>query len=266
MGSTRLRGWRKIATATWSRPSDPQIYGDLEIDATQMLAYMEQARAASGVKVSVTHLVGKALAHALAANPDVNQRFTRGRTIPRESVDVFYVVSTDDGRELTGVKIEHADAKSVVAIAEELSARTSRIRAGDDPDLGKTKSLLDRLPPRVLRVLMSVVAWLTVDLNLDLRRFGLPRQGFGGAMVTSVGMFGVEKAYAPLAHYYRVPFLVLVGEVTERPVAVDGEVVIQPRLTLGATMDHRMMDGAHAGKLARSVREYCADPARFEPA
>ncbi len=41
----------------------------------------------------------------------------------------------------------------------------------------------------------------------------MPRQAFGGAMITSVGMWGIGHAYSPLAHYYRVPLLVLVGAV-----------------------------------------------------
>jgi pyruvate dehydrogenase E2 component (dihydrolipoamide acetyltransferase) len=55
----KVQGWRKIASATWGRPNDPQIYGDLELDATRLLAFIEEARAATGVHVTVTHIVGK---------------------------------------------------------------------------------------------------------------------------------------------------------------------------------------------------------------
>jgi pyruvate/2-oxoglutarate dehydrogenase complex dihydrolipoamide acyltransferase (E2) component len=36
-------------------------------------------------------------------------------------------------------------------------------------------------------------------------------------------------------------------------------------LNLAATLDHRYLDGYHAARLARSVREYLDDPKRFEP-
>jgi pyruvate dehydrogenase E2 component (dihydrolipoamide acetyltransferase) len=106
---------------------------------------------------------------------------------------------------------------------------------------------------------------MTGDRRIDLRRFGLPREFFGSAIVTSVGMFGVQRAYGPLSPYYRIPFLALVGEVTKKPVVVDDEIVIRPILTISATMDHRYLDGAHAAKLARSVRAYLAEPSAFEP-
>ena len=74
--------WRKIAGASWGRPLDPQIFGDIEVDAGALLTFLEAERERSGVHVTVTHLVGKALAHALAENPDVNVRLRRGRFDP----------------------------------------------------------------------------------------------------------------------------------------------------------------------------------------
>ena len=138
--------------------------------------------------------------------------------------------------------------------------------AGDDPELGRGKALLAKLPPAALRVVLHLGAWLTSDLNLDLSRLGMPRQAFGGAMITSVGMWGVGHAYSPLAHYYRVPLLVLVGTVRDCPVVVGGAVVARPMLTITATFDHRIVDGYHAAQFAAAVRSYCEKPAAFEPA
>jgi pyruvate dehydrogenase E2 component (dihydrolipoamide acetyltransferase) len=78
-------------------------------------------------------------------------------------------------------------------------------------------------------------------------------------------MWGITRAYSPLAGYYRVPVLVLVGAVAQRPVAIAGKVVVRPMLTLTATFDHRYADGVQAARFARAVQEYCADPAAFEP-
>ena len=261
----KAQGWRKIAAATWGHPNDPQIYGDLEVDAGALTQFVEDARRVTGTRVTVTHVVGKALAHALAENPDLNTRLYRGRFIPRDSVDIFFVVSTGEGRDLSGVKVWNTDQKPVVEIAEELARRAAKIRAGEDADLGRTKTMLAAMPTRLLSVSMRLAAWLTADRNIDLKRYGLPRQAFGSAMVTSVGMFGVQHAYAPLSPYYRIPFLALVGEITPRAVVVDGEVVARPVLTVSATMDHRYFDGAQAARLGRGVRAYLEGPQAFEP-
>jgi hypothetical protein len=261
----RVHGWRKLAGSAWGRPMDPQFYGDMELDAGALLSYAEQARRAAGAHVTVTHLIGRAVAHGLTLVPELRVRLTRGREHARESVDVFFIVTAAGGQELTGVKVGAADRKSAVQIADELTCRCAAIEAGHDPELGRGKALLTTLPPSLLRVALRLGAWLTSDLNIDLSRLGMPRQAFGAAMITSVGMWGVSHAYSPLAHYYRVPLLILVGAVRKTPVAANDDVVVRPMLTLTATFDHRYVDGFHASQFADAVRSYCQDPARFEP-
>ena len=262
----RVSGWRKLAGASWGRPMDPQFFGDLELDAGPLLRYLAEARQASGEHVTMTHLIGRAVAHGLAVVPELRVRLAHGRVYDRNTVDVFFIVATGGGHELTGVKVRDADRKSAVEIAAELNRKYASIEAGDDSDLGRTKALLSGLPPGMLRVALRLGAWLTSDLDLDLSRLGMPRQAFGGAMITSVGMWGIGHAYSPLAHYYRVPVLVLVGAVRKAPTVVDDAVVIRPMLTLTATFDHRYADGYHAARFAEALRGYCADPARLEPA
>lgn len=262
---TKIRGWRKITSATWGHPNDPQIYGDLEIDATPGLRFIEQLREKTGTKVTVTHLAGKAIAYALGQHPDLNVRMYRSHFVHRNSVDIFFIVSTDAGSELSGVKVVAADQKPVVEIARELAERAGRIRTEEDTEFGKTKQMLDRTPRRLLGLSLRAAAWLTADRDLDLKDRGLPRQAFGSAMVSSVGMFGIQHAYAPLSPYYRIPFLILVGEVADKAVVVGGEVVARPMFTISATMDHRYLDGFHAARLAKSARAYLADPASYEP-
>jgi pyruvate dehydrogenase E2 component (dihydrolipoamide acetyltransferase) len=261
---SKVSGWRKISTATWGPPNDPQIYGDVEVDATNLLAFIDDARAA-GHHVTVTHVVGKAMAYALSEHPELNARLYRGSFIGRDSIDIFFIVSAEEGAELSGVKIEHTDRKPVVEIAQELARRAAPVRAGTDVELGKTKSVLARTPLRAMGLLMRFAAWATTDRQMDLPKRGLPREPFGSAMVTSVGMFGIQHAYAPLSPFYRIPFLVLVGEVAPKPVVVGDAVEARPVLSLTATLDHRYVDGFHAARVARPLKEYLEDPKRFEP-
>jgi hypothetical protein len=261
----RVTGWRKLAGASWRAPSDPQFFGSIDIDAAALLAYADSLREHTGMHVTITHLIGRAVAHGLNTVPPLRQRLALGREHDRESIDVFFIVTTDAGREITGVKIEHAYAKSAVDISRELTGRIEAIQAGRDPQFGLTKRMLERLPRPLLRAGIRLSAWLTSDLNLNLPRLGLPRQAFGSAMITSVGMWGITNAYSPLTAYYRVPVLVLVGAVGPRPIALAGSVVVRPMLTLTATFDHRYVDGFQAAQFAAAIHDYCAHPASFEP-
>lgn len=264
MRTHAVHGWRKVAAAAWRPPSDPQIYGDLDVDAAAMLAYIDQVRRETGVHLTVTHLVGRAVAYALAQCPDVNGVLRHGRFQPNAQVDVFFIATVGTGGDLSGVKVENADLKSAVEVAGEVSTRVRAIAEGRDPEFGRTKRLLTWAPLPLLRAGIRLGAWLTADHERHLPSLGLPRHAFGGAMVSSVGMFGVRHAYAPLAAFYRVPFLVLVGEIAPQPLAVEGMVVVRPVLPLTATIDHRYVDVSHAARLADAVRDYCHDPAAHE--
>ena len=256
----KVSGWRKLAGAMWSAPRDPQFYGDLEIDAAAAMSYIDKVRRTTDVHVTLTHLTVKAIGEGLAAVPSLNVRLANGREDPRESIDVFVIVAIGQ-EELSGIKIRHVDRKSPVEIAQEIEEHTAAIRRGEDEQLGRTKKMLEVLPPRVLRAGMRLSAWLTSDHDVDLPGLGLPRQAFGSAMVSAIGATGISHAYSPLAPHYRVPLLVLVGAVEEKAVVVGGRVIARPILTLTATFDHRYTDGLAATEFGRAAAAYLRDPA-----
>jgi pyruvate dehydrogenase E2 component (dihydrolipoamide acetyltransferase) len=260
-----VTGWRRIANAMWPAPADPQIYGALELDATPALAFIERARA-TGQRVTPTHLVGRALAHALTVVPDLNVQIRRGRARPRPTVDIFFITAVERGHDLSGVKIVDVPAKPAIAVAEELAHRARALKGGADRDFTRAKRIMDRTPPWLLRRLLRVSARLANDLRLDVPGLGLHPSPFGSAMVTSVGMFGLPQGFAPLAWMYDVPVLLLVGEIASRPVAIDGRVEVRPILPISATIDHRYVDGWHVSRAMTAFRDYLREPARFEPA
>jgi pyruvate/2-oxoglutarate dehydrogenase complex dihydrolipoamide acyltransferase (E2) component len=263
--SARLTGWRRVASAMWRAPDDPQIFGALEIDAGPVLAFVARARAA-GHRVTPTHMVGRALAHVLQEVPELNVRIRRGRVRPRRSIDIFFITAVAHGHDLSGVAIANADAKSAIAIARELAERSTAMKQGHDRDLAKTKRMLDRMPSFLLRGALTLTAFLTQELELDLPALSLRRAPFGSAMVTSVGMFGLPQGFAPLAWMYDVPVLILAGEITARPVVVDGQIQVRDILPITATIDHRYADGWHVSQAMKAFRAYLAAPDQFEPA
>jgi pyruvate/2-oxoglutarate dehydrogenase complex dihydrolipoamide acyltransferase (E2) component len=260
----KLSGWRKIAGAMWGPPDDPQVYGILEFDATPLIAYVERAKAA-GHRVTPTHFVGRAIALALHEVPDFNVRIHGSKVIPRETVDVFFIAAVEGGKELSGVRIDRADEKSVLEVAAELRERANKMKSGDDQEFAKSKKTIAAMPRRLLRPSMRFSAWLSGDRNRSIKLLGVKASPFGSAMVTSIGMFGIPQGFAPLARFYKMPLLVLVGEITDKPIAVDGKVEIRPVLPLTATIDHRYADGWHISQLIKPFKAYLTDPSAFEP-
>ena len=65
---------------------------------------------------------------------------------------------------------------------------------------------------------------------------------------------------APLVPWTRVPFIFLVGKAQERPTVIDGELAVRRMLPVSATIDHRVVDGAHIGQLGRIMRAFIENP------
>ena len=132
----------------------------------------------------------------------------------------------------------------------------ARIRARRDQQVERTKSVLDRVPPRLLGPIMRLISYLIYDLDLDLSRFGIVKDEFGTAMVSNVGTFGIRAAFGPIVPFSRTPMVVLMGKVEDRVVAENGRPVVRPMMTLCVTLDHRFMDGYHGGEMARICCEF----------
>jgi pyruvate/2-oxoglutarate dehydrogenase complex dihydrolipoamide acyltransferase (E2) component len=260
---------RKLAIASWRAPTEPNIYGKLELDATEALAYLDQVRERSGERVTLTHLVGKAAGVALAEEPSLNGRISFGRYLPNDRVSLAFLVTMPDGSDLGRARVEDVDRKDLATIAAELRTRAERLRSGTDTDWEKSKRVVRLLPTWLLRPLVWFTGWLTSSLGVQASPLGLERQPFGSGIVTSVGMLGLDEAWVPPTPFARVPLYVLIGAVRPRPVVVEGQVVVRPMLTVTATLDHRFVDGFQAATLARTFRRVFEDPwslDRREPA
>ena len=257
--------FRKIAAAMWKNPRDPTIYGTQDVDATRALAFLERYREKHGVKVTITHLVAMGLARTIERHPEVNAKVRFwGRLEQRETIDITLQVATDGGQDLGAALIRRANEKTLQQIAEELTRQARNIREGEDENYARTRGAFRRMPWWLTRPAIATADFLTNELHVNLPKQGLPRDPFGSAMVTNVGMFGIDTAFAPLTPIARCPILVLVPEVRQRPWIDNGNVVSRPVLRLCATFDHRVIDGFQAGLLSRTVSELLHAPEQFD--
>jgi pyruvate dehydrogenase E2 component (dihydrolipoamide acetyltransferase) len=253
----------------WGSPNDPSIYGIIDVDISKALPFLEHRSEQSGVKLTLTHLVTRAVALALSQHPNCNGYVRWGRIYQRRDVDIFVLVASNtEGSEqgqtgaadLSGVRISNADTLSVQAIASELQHRATALKNGTDASIGPLKGAMRAFPGWLSRLGLSAVTLLQYGFNLDLSKLGVPRDTFGGALVSSMGMFGIRYGFVPLVPCMRLSCLIGIGRAEQRAVVVDGNVVVRTILPLTATLDHRVVDGYQAGRLASTLVRLIADP------
>jgi pyruvate dehydrogenase E2 component (dihydrolipoyllysine-residue acetyltransferase) len=80
----------------------------------------------------------------------------------------------------------------------------------------------------------------------------------GTFTISNLGMYGVEQFTAVLNPPQAA--ILAVGAIEEKPVVEDGELVIQPLMTLTLTCDHRAVDGATAAEFLGAVKDYLEEP------
>lgn len=260
-GAIELSAWRKIAIGTWSTCGDPSVYGSIDIDASNILKKMETEKA-NGVRLTPTIIVAKAAALCLREYPLMNSVLRMGKLYERKNIDIFLQVSPE-GKEdnLSGMLIRNCDQKSLKEIAEDVSKSVNRIKKGDDFEYKKMKDSLRFVPSFCIGPLLKFLSFFLYGLNLWTPLLKTPRDSFGSMMVTSVGNLGIDNGFAPLVPYSRCPGLMSVGEIKKKAIVINNEICIRPILTIGVTMDHRLMDGKGASYMLKAFRKFLEDPA-----
>lgn len=88
---------RRVAVASWRPSRDGRIYTRLAVDAGSLLAYVDAVRQRTGERVTVTHVVGAALARALVGTPEIRARIVLGWIVPYRGVDVGFASTSRAG-------------------------------------------------------------------------------------------------------------------------------------------------------------------------
>jgi pyruvate dehydrogenase E2 component (dihydrolipoamide acetyltransferase) len=247
--------WRKIAMASWRPRKDPAILATIDVDAEALLRYIEQVRSATGAHVTAAHLVGRAGAKVTEALPGLNGRVVLGQFVSSPTIDCSFVVSlrTDPSAgteatktDLSGSVVRNVDQKPPWVIAQELADDAALIRADRDPQFKQTKQLVRWLPPLALRAVTDAIGFVTDGLQLPIPFLGLDARPYGSFLVSNVGTYGLDSAFAPVPPFCHVPAVIMVGAITDKVVARDGQPVVRPTLPLAIGLDHRFVDGYQA--------------------
>ncbi|MCI5997260.1 MAG: dihydrolipoamide acetyltransferase [Parvimonas sp.] len=76
--------------------------------------------------------------------------------------------------------------------------------------------------------------------------------------VSNLGMFGIDS-FAPIINQPNSAILG-VSATVDKPVVVNGEIVVRPIMKLSITVDHRVVDGMEAAKFLNTLKNYLENP------
>ena len=131
-------------------------------------------------------------------------------------------------------------------------------------DIGLATSVEDGLIVPVIRrvnkVTLSEIAKARDELVTKTReRKILPDEITGSTFtITNIGMFDVTAGGAIINPPEAA--ILLVGSITDKPVVMNGEIVIRPRMNLTLSIDHRVLDGVSGASFLQRVKELIENP------
>lgn len=170
------------------------------------------------------------------------------------------------------VKLHHETQVSytdilVKAVAEALDQHRllnatldgDQIKLFEDINVGVAVATKDGLVVPVIRdadkKTLREVAVISKELVSKAKEGKLSRQDLSGGTftITNLGMHDVD-VFFPIINPPETAILG-VGRVIEKPVAVGGHVMVEPRMQLSLTYDHRVVDGAPAAEFLKTVKQ-----------
>jgi pyruvate dehydrogenase E2 component (dihydrolipoamide acetyltransferase) len=178
----------------------------------------------------------------------------RGAVVGRKHLDVMVPVQVGGETGVTAAIIRNAHARKVSDIAAEIRDKATRSRGGEEIRAAKNKYVLNRIPWPLRRPIFRLLKWVTVDMGIEIKALGLSAHSFGSFVVSDIGSFGLNTGMTSLMPAAKVPCVVVLGKIEEKPVVRKGEIVIRTILPLTGTFDHRIVDGMQIGKFARGLK------------
>jgi len=255
--------WRKVASAIYRKPIDSKIYGTVELDVTELEKFISKKRK-EGTKTTLTYILTLIVGRALRQDvPELNTYVRRGKIMQREQVDATVSVLLSGG-EMGSVKIENSDQLTIAEFSEEIAKKIRESRKGNENDTMQSKNFLARFPWPFRSWLFKLYRTITIHWGIAFPGIGLDANSFGSYVVSNIGTLGLDTGYGSLLPSSNVSVVFILGNIVKKPVVVNNEVVPRRILTFSATLDHRVVDGSHGGKLFRKIKQMIRNPEVLE--
>ena len=251
--------WRKVSAAIYKKPVDSKIFGSVEIDVTELEQFITEKRK-SGIKITLTHIITLIIARAIRDEvPELNCFIRRGRVIKRESIDAMVSVLVRD-REMSSVRIENLDRMDLKELGEKLADEIKNLRSGKEDSTMRMKGKISSIPWPFRTWFFNLIKKLTVGWGISIPSIGLTANNFGSFVVSNIGSIGLDTGYPALFPVSNVAMVFVLGGVKKKPVVIGDEIKIRRIMSLSCTLDHRVVDAIHGGRLFRYIKQMILSP------
>ncbi|MEN8117052.1 MAG: 2-oxo acid dehydrogenase subunit E2 [Bacteroidota bacterium] len=255
--------WRKVASTIYQKPIDSKIYGTVELDVTDIEKFIVKKRK-EGIKTTLTYIITLIVGRAIRQDvPELNTYVKRGKIKQRKQVNATVSVLLPGGQ-MGSVKVENADQLTISELSDEIAKEIRSSRKGDENDTMQSKNMLASFPWPFRKWLFKLYRTITIHWGISLPGIGLDSNSFGSYVISNIGSVGLDTGYGSLLPSSNVSVVWILGTIVKKPVIIDDEIVVRRIMALSATLDHRVVDGSHGGRMFRKIKYLLKNPELLE--
>jgi pyruvate/2-oxoglutarate dehydrogenase complex dihydrolipoamide acyltransferase (E2) component len=126
------------------------------------------------------------------------------------------------------------------------------------------KGFLASIPWPFRLWIFRIIKLVTIEWGFSFPALGLSGENFGSFVITNIGSIGLDMGYPALFPTSNVAFVFVMGGIAKKPVVIDDQIVVRRIMSLGAALDHRVVDAVHGGKLFKYIKQVVRDPKVLE--
>ena len=241
------------------RRSEALVYLEQKVNVDAALALVEALNAdrpPEAGRITLFHLVLRALAQMLADRPRVNRFVAGDRLWQRDGVWLSFSAKQQFSEQapILTLKRRFEPDEPLVAMADDVLRRLGVGRSGEKSTSDKEMGLLLRLPPFLVRFVMGA-ARLADRLGVLPRSMIDSDPLYASAFVANLGSLGIERAFHHLWEWGNCPIFLVMGRITPGPTGQE--------LMLCWSYDERIADGFYAMTGLTRVKLLLEEPERL---
>lgn len=257
----QVHPYRRMMPIIMPTRNESVVYFEHVIDATALLAYVEEHGASMGCTIS--HLTVAAAAAGLHAHPKLNRFVAGQRVYDRDGVWLSFSMKRQKlnaEAKIAVVKFEVPGEMTLAGLCEAVHAKVNRERSDDETYLDRELSLFLRLPHMVLKRAAKLLFWAN-DHNLLPASFIREDSMFTSVTIANLGSLGMDPGFHHLYEWGTCPMFMMVGQLVERELTLpDGTRAMRPCLPMRFSYDERVEDGLSAGRALKEMTRMLEDP------
>lgn len=238
--------YRRLMPYVMIGRNESVVYFDSYVNVDELEKYLEEAN--EHFKCDVTHCLVAGGFIGLSENPSMNYFVSGRRLYERKGKYITFSMKRtkkDAKAKLSAVKKQQVDGGTFRQLCEALQTEITVERSGKKTYADKEFDLFTLLPRPLMVGAQRLLARLDY-YNLMPGGF-IENDGMYTSMfIANLGSVGMDPGYHHLYEWGTCPLFMMVGQIKERPVVENGELVVRRQMHVRFSYDERIDDGLSA--------------------